>query len=309
MKLPPLPLVVLDTETTGFVPKVHRVIEFASMEARDGKMTEEYEQLFQHDEVPPTVEVLTRIKTPDLQNKPSFAETEPTIRKHLPEDALLVGQNIPFDIGMLKGEGIDLTARPWIDTSMLASLVFPELESYSLGYLSKVLELNHDPPHRALGDVRATAELLAKCWERLQTLPKELQDLAAGIMERAPEGYKKLFSILPKATAKKDPAWLRWKEDHAKDAGIAGIDLPSADKGKPTLMDEPLDPSHLISVIEGALKGKSTRTWIAVKNLHATLRTLPESVIKKIRVLYPPHVLIDVDAVLRNSEQKPKVEE
>src|SRR5258708_1651479 len=98
MKLPSLPLVVLDTETTGFVPRVHRVIEFASAEARDGKIVKEYEQLFKHDAVPPTVEVLTRIRTADLKDKPALADHRENILMHLPEDAILVGQNIPFDI-------------------------------------------------------------------------------------------------------------------------------------------------------------------------------------------------------------------
>ena len=306
MPLPSLPLVVLDTETTGFVPRTHRVIEFASAEVRDGKLKEEYEQLFHHAAVPPTVEVLTRIKTPELKDKPSFADCQEKILKHLPEDALLVGQNIPFDIGMLKGEGIDLTGRPYIDTSMLASLVFPELESYSLGYLSTVLNLNHNPPHRALGDVRATLELLEKCWERMLEMPQDLQDLAKAIMERAPAGYRMLFAALPPATAKKEPTWLSGTKSRSNKRTNASdpISVSVPGKGKPGLLDEPLDPSHLERVIEGALADPSVRHWIAVKNLRPVVRRLNENLLKKIRVLYPPHSLIDVDAVLRFSEQK-----
>ena len=75
MKLPPLPLVVLDTETTGFVPKVHRIIEFASMRAEGGEVTEMYEQLFSiPGEVPPQVQVLTRIKPAELVGKPTFEQ-------------------------------------------------------------------------------------------------------------------------------------------------------------------------------------------------------------------------------------------
>ena len=305
MKLPPLPLVVLDTETTGFVPRVHRVIEFASTQVRDGKPGKEYEQLFHHKEVPPVVQVLTRIKTADLQSKPPLADHRDEILSHLPDDALLVGQNIPFDIGMLKGEEIDLSERPYIDTSMLASLVFPELESYSLGYLSTVLKLNHNPPHRALGDVRATLELLSKCWERLLELPKDLHDLADAIMERGPKGYKMLFDALPAPTAKKEPKWLHWNEHSSIPSGsrdVIAMKVPA--KGKPELLDEPLDPLHLQSVIEGALKDSSTRHWIAVKSLRPVLRRLPGTLMKNIRVLHPPHALIDVDAVLRFSKQK-----
>jgi DNA polymerase III epsilon subunit-like protein len=303
MRLPTIPLVVLDTETTGFVPRVHRVIEFASIVCRDGKMESEYEQLLTTDEVPPVVQVLTRIKTVDLTDKPSFADKKDEILRAIPDDALIVGQNIPFDIGMLKGEGIDLSNRPWIDTSMLASLVFPELDSYSLGYLSRVLKLNHDPPHRALGDVRATLELLSKCWERLLELPKELRDVTDAVMQKAPEGYKQLFAALPPATSIKDPAWLRWKEDAAP--GKPGTPLPLAQPSKknPTLVEETLSPLHLQEIIEGALEDKKRRHWIAVKNLRAVTGRLPEALLKKLRVLHPPYLLIDAKAVERLSAQ------
>ena len=39
MQLPDLSLLVLDTETTGFVPRTHRIIEFAAMKIQGGEMT------------------------------------------------------------------------------------------------------------------------------------------------------------------------------------------------------------------------------------------------------------------------------
>ena len=52
MKLPALPLIVLDTETTGFVPRTHEIIEFASMRCEDGKVVDTYESLFTTEEIP-----------------------------------------------------------------------------------------------------------------------------------------------------------------------------------------------------------------------------------------------------------------
>lgn len=303
MRLPNIPLVILDTETTGFVPRVHRVIEFASTVCRDGKVEAEYEQLLSCEEIPPVVQVLTRIKTKDLSGKPSFVDKKEEILRAIPEDALIVGQNIGFDIGMLKGEGIDLSARPWIDTSMLASLVFPELDSYSLGYLSRVLKLNHDPPHRALGDVRATLELLSRCWERLLELPPEIREVTDAVMRKAPEGYRTLFAALPPATSKKDPTWLRWQEDPVKAKAGKPLPLPQPSLKTPTIVEETLSPLHLQEIIEGALEDDTRRHWIAVKNLRAVTGRLPEAVLQKVRVLHPPYALIDAAAVKRLSEQ------
>jgi DNA polymerase III epsilon subunit-like protein len=275
MTLPPLKLVVLDTETTGFVPRVHKIIEFASMSVENGEITKEYEQLFFAEEIPPHVEVLTHIKTADIQNSPKFDDRREEILALLPSGTLLVGQNLGFDLGMLKGHDIDVTQYPWIDTSMLASLVFPELESYSLGYLSTVLNLNHEPKHRALGDVRATLELLAACWERLCALPENEAKTIKEIMAKSSPGYQMLFEHLP--VQKNDtPWWLTQgtkEESHVKEAASA-IALPPDEKNGMFLIEEPLDPTHLERVIRAALEKPDTVHWVAVKNMDATLKRL-----------------------------------
>ena len=195
MNLPSVPLVVLDTETTGFVPRVNRVIEFACVRTKDGQIEDEYETLIGIDsDIPEAVSVITRIRPDDISGKPTFEERREEIISHIGEDTLVVGQNTPFDIGMLKGEGVDLSERPRIDTSMLASLVFPELESYSLGYVSSVLGLNHSPVHRALGDEHATLELLSRIWERLTELPENRLNEVKDIFSKSSEGYRMLGS-------------------------------------------------------------------------------------------------------------------
>ncbi|TSC59091.1 MAG: ATP-dependent DNA helicase DinG [Candidatus Peregrinibacteria bacterium Greene0416_19] len=298
MKLPPLPLVILDTETTGLVPRVHKVIEYAAVRVDGGKITDEYEQLFAHEEVPPVVEVLTRIRTADLAGKPSFADKKEDILSRIPADAVIVGQNIGFDFGMLKGEGLDLTDHPWIDTSMLASLVFPELESYSLGYLSTVLQLDHEPKHRAMGDVRATLSLLGKCWERLCALPQKRIDAAKEIAGRGPAGYKMLFDALTATTAKQDPSWLKRQKESGNESIVKPFALPPSQAGSVVLMEEPLDPLHMNKVIAAAIKDTKMTHWVTVKNLDATLRRLPSSLKenKELRILYPPMQLLDEES-------------
>jgi len=218
VKLPSFPFVVLDTETTGFIPKVHRVIEFASVRVENGEIVDRYETLIGiPGEIPPHVQVLTRIKQDAIKDKPDFDAVRAEIEKNIGKDTVIIGQNVGYDIGMLKGEGIDLSDRLWFDTSMIASLVFPELESYSLGYMSKVLNLNHEPVHRAMGDVHATLELLERCWERLMTLTPELQKVLQNVMQKAPDNYKLLFADLPAAKAKKNPSWLIMPKDQPFD--------------------------------------------------------------------------------------------
>ncbi len=296
VRLPDIPLIVLDTETTGFVPREHDIIEFASVRCEKGEIVDTYEHLFFAEEIPPHVEVLTRIKTPDVRDAPRFDDKRKEVLSHLEGGGLLVGQNIPFDLGMLKGHGIDLTERPWIDTSMLASLVFPELESYSLGYLSEVLHLNHAPKHRALGDVRATLELLSKCWERLLEATPLMQEQMVELFERSSPGYRLLAHALPASKVKKEPAWLSALTAKAESQNIPrGQALLRAKKGEIALQEEPIDPGFLASLIEESTKETSTRTWFGVKNLDASVRRLSRG-LASVRVISPPNHLLDTEA-------------
>lgn len=299
MRLPPLRLLVLDTETTGFVPKVHRVMEIACATVDKGKVQSEYDQLLSLPEgcdIPAAVQMLTRITPKDIEGQPTFEDIQPTLEKLLTDDTVIVGQNVKFDLGMLRGEGWDLTERPWIDTAMLASIVFPELASYSLGYVSKALSLTHDPPHRALGDVRATVELLSKCYERLTQLPAEDIAEIIRLSERGPEGYKRFFAAVASASSKR-PSWL--KAPTTKSIGkIAPVVLPPPALGTVHLAEEPIDPAFTPSVIAG-LKGP---TWLAVKNIEAAAErsALP----KDVTVIYPPEFVLSIDSVKKLLEQK-----
>jgi len=301
MHLPDIPFTVLDTETTGFVPKANRVIEFASVRVEGGKNIDEYETLISiPEEIPPPVQVLTHIRPAMLAGKPTMETLRETILKHIGPETLIVGQNVGFDIRMLKGEGIDLSERPWIDTSMLASLVYPELLSYSLGYVSQILALNHDPVHRALGDVHATLELLEKCWKRILELPEDRMAVLREIFLTSSLGYRLLGSGLPKKSASKTVApWFSGPRKRAPGSLAISASLSAAlavpQKGEPALVEETLDPSSLPSIVETAIEDRSTTHWITVKNLESALRRLsfPED---EVRVIYPPFLLLDPEA-------------
>ncbi len=297
VQLPDLTFVILDTETTGFVPRVHKIMEFAAITVKNREIVNTYEQLFSiDDQIPPHVRVLTRIHEDDLKEKPTFAEKKDEMMTLFEGDVILVGQNIPFDLSMLKGEGIDLTERAWIDTSMLSSVLFPELASYSLGYMSTVLRLTHEPKHRALGDVRATLALLERCTERLQELTAEDVEIIRGLAQRGPAGYKKFFSAC-EGTAKKQPKWLAMPRAKAPKAADSDITRVGESGERTECTEESLDPATLQEVIASLARKKGESFVVAVKNLDATLRKieLPDDVV----VLRPPEHHIDREAVKR----------
>lgn len=302
MRLPPLNFIVLDTETTGFVPRVHHVIEYASMTAKNGEVTDSYEQLFAvTEEIPPHVQVLTRIKPDDLVNKPVFIEKLPEIEAALKGADLLVGQNLGFDLGMIKGEGIDVTDKPWVDTSMLASLVFPEFRSFSLQYMSATLELNHAPAHRALGDVRATLELFGKIWERLLELSPEQLAFAKSVMGKSTPGYKMLFDALPDEGGS-GATWIVPRTRADVTVSDARAVLSPAAHGTVELQEEGLHSGCLQDILNAAAEDETVTRWIAVKNLENALKRIriPENV----TVVHPPQLLLNPEAAKKLSQQE-----
>lgn len=277
MPLPKTPFVVLDTETTGLIPQSDRVVELALQRFENGEKVAEYESLFKPEEkMGPVARVLTRLSDEDLMEAPVFSDEKPKIEKLL-EDAVIICQNYKFDVDMLKGEGLDLEEHPKADSAALASIVFPEAQSFSLGYLSAFLGLPHEPRHRAMGDVVATVALLEKVWERLGGLPEKTVKKIKEYAEKGPEGYGGLFSELKSLSSSE------WSPPQAggtsREVGGRGF-LDSLGSAKPSL-------AH------------SKRVWIAVKNLDSTLKECDTG---DFEPLFAPYFLLDPksrDALLK----------
>jgi DNA polymerase III epsilon subunit-like protein len=285
MQLPPLNFTVLDTETTGFIPKVNRVIEFASMQYNAGELVTEYETLIGIDgSIPKEVQTITRITDEAIAGKPSFDQVRAAIIESIGQNTIIVGQNIQFDIRMLKGEGIDLSDRIQLDTSMLASLVFPELESYSLPYMSEVLKLDHTPVHRALGDVRATMQLLSKCWERLQQITIEQYEQLEQMCSRSTGAYAALLAVLPKPMSVQKPQWWQIPGSQTYDFTENSRMNISTSSGL-TLIEEPLDPSFIQTVVVQAI-ASGVPHCVAVKNTNITMKQL--QAIDGVQYIEPP---------------------
>lgn len=295
MPLPPIDCLVLDTETTGFVPRVHRVIEIACVKVEGGQRGTVFEQLFSVPVlIPPHVKALTSIQDEDLVGKPIFSDILGQLQELAPAGTIIVGQNIAFDIGMLKGEGFDLTDYPRIDTAMLASIVFPELSSYSLGYVSQVLSLDHEPQHRALGDVYATLGLLERCWERLLLLPSRERSAILSLAARGPDGYRRLFETLPSSKKRSRPSWLERARAQKSVASHAPSRALSPSKNSNVLLLEDTLSQESISAVMSTVQAGSERTLCAVKNLDSLLSRglLPTDA----RVIFSPDAMLNPQA-------------
>ena len=141
------------------------------MRVRDGAVADEFSSLVKPSRpIPPFITSLTGI-TPAM-----VAEADPiaSVLERFMEwsglgasdSPVLVAHNASFDVGFLR-RAARVCARPWprvrvVDTLALARLALPRplVRNHKLGTVASYFGTATVPEHRALGDARATAEIL-----------------------------------------------------------------------------------------------------------------------------------------------------
>jgi DNA polymerase III epsilon subunit-like protein len=177
-------LLFLDTETTGNEDK-DRLCQIAYSDGHK-RVSALYKP-----PIPISIESMAvhHITEKMVAHKPAFefsVEHKELHERLHDEETILVAHNAPFDIGMLKKEGI--IPEKWIDTLRVARALDPEekISSYRLQYLRYLLDLNVEGmAHDALGDVL----VLEKLFDRLL---KKMTDENGGDEDKAIEEMMKI---------------------------------------------------------------------------------------------------------------------
>jgi exodeoxyribonuclease X len=143
-------LVFLDTETTGI--EDGRLVELAF----DGPNEDESWRGYFKPPVPISIEAMSvnHITEKMVEGAPVFATSNiPEIVRDALDGNVMVAHNAPFDIGVLKREGVEV--GEYIDTKRVAMRLLPDLPSHSLQYLRYALGLEVEAEaHSAAGDVK-----------------------------------------------------------------------------------------------------------------------------------------------------------
>ena len=167
---------VIDLETTGLDPLKCEIIEFGAARFVDGKLIERFSQLIKPSKsIPGEITRLTGIKDETVENSPSIAEIFDKYYQIVQGSLWIVGHNVSFDLGFLKGH---LTKQQFgvlegkaLDTAVLARILFPRLTRYSLAGLLGSFDVTRKQAHRALDDSIATGEVYLKMLSHLASLP------------------------------------------------------------------------------------------------------------------------------------------
>lgn len=155
--------VVVDVETTGGRPGLHRVTEIGAVKIRGGKIIEEWSSLINPQRsIPAHITRLTGISQQMVANAPVFAEIVDSFETFT-GDAIFAAHNVNFDYGFISAEFqmVDRRFRhPKICTCASMRKLYPGHRSYSLKNLCRDFNISLESHHRALCDAKAAAELL-----------------------------------------------------------------------------------------------------------------------------------------------------
>lgn len=161
-----IPVVYLDTETTGLYPALgHRVIELGAVRLEGGKKVGEFQTLLNPERpIEKRASKINHIYDQDVIDSPKFRDIAPALSEFI-DGALLIAHNAVFDAGFvgqeyqlinpnLQVDSLPLP-NPWLCTFKLARQYF-SFGRNNLAYIAHSLGIRVGQTHRALSDVLLT---------------------------------------------------------------------------------------------------------------------------------------------------------
>lgn len=166
-----LDFVAIDIETTGLDPSRDEIIELAATRFKSGKIEDQFSTLVKpHRGMPKYIEFLTHINPDDLSTAPEAKIALKDLFSFV-GDSVLVGHNVPFDIGFINyhsalNKGAVLTNKFW-DTQEISRVYFPFVSDHKLSTMLKFFHITPEAAHRATADAEASGLLLIAMTEHI----------------------------------------------------------------------------------------------------------------------------------------------
>ncbi|MGB4837445.1 MAG: exonuclease domain-containing protein [Saprospiraceae bacterium] len=156
---------VVDIETTGGLARRDRITEIAIVIFDGNTIVDRWESLINPERsIPFEITRITGITDDMVVGAPKFYEVAKKVVE-MTENAIFVAHNVRFDYSFLREEfaslGFTFTRRQ-LCTVILSRKAFPGLGSYSLGNLIRHFGIKVENRHRAMDDVLATVDILAR---------------------------------------------------------------------------------------------------------------------------------------------------
>jgi DNA polymerase-3 subunit epsilon len=174
MRLDDLPVVILDTETTGLDAHEDSVVSVAAVCAHGPRLFRNrlLDDLVDPGRpIPAASTAVHGITDAMVRGARAFPEVWADLQR-LARNRVVVGHNVAFDLTILRAE-CRRHGQPWqdpvfIDTLRLSARLNPSLGRHDLDALAPVYQIDIQGRHTALGDAMVTAELFFRMLPRLQ---------------------------------------------------------------------------------------------------------------------------------------------
>jgi DNA polymerase III alpha subunit (gram-positive type) len=160
-----LPLLSLDTETTGLDPTTDRIISLAAAPLLQGCLYLHQASNFLVNPgrpIPVMSTAIHGIADPDVATASTFADHAERIQTLL-QGYVLLGHNIIFDALILQHEigrlQADWQSPPLLDTLLLYATVQPQARNFGLDHAARKLRVSLAGRHTALGDALIVLDL------------------------------------------------------------------------------------------------------------------------------------------------------
>ena len=162
---------IIDIETTGLSKHYHKITEIAAAKIVEGEITETYQTLVNPMvRIPHFITRLTGIDNHLVRDSPTIRQVLPSFVKFLDKD-IFVAHNATFDYGFLHTNLFKHHAYKLCNnrlcTRKLANRLYPELSRRRLTDLCEHLGVRNEQEHRAMADVKATAEIFKQMINKL----------------------------------------------------------------------------------------------------------------------------------------------
>ncbi|MCH5186273.1 MAG: PolC-type DNA polymerase III, partial [Oscillospiraceae bacterium] len=162
-----------DIETTGLSKDINHITEIGAVKVSGGKVTDRWSTFVNpREKIPANIVKLTGITDDMVKNAPYIEDIFDEFARFC-DGCTAVAHNADFDMGFMKaaaqrmGKSFDL---PYLDTLMLARVLYPTLSNHKLGNLSKHLSVVLENHHRAVNDAKATADIFIKMTGKLKDM-------------------------------------------------------------------------------------------------------------------------------------------
>jgi DNA polymerase III epsilon subunit family exonuclease len=171
--------VAIDLETTGLRPDQDAITEIGAVKFVGPRILDTFQSFVNiSSALPYRIHRLTGITSSDLRHAPPLSALLGPLRAFI-GSAPLVGHSVAFDAAFLRRAGL-AHRNPLIDTYELASMLLPDLPSYTLASVADALQVPSSIHHRALADADLARAVFLTLMERLSALDTPtIEELAA----------------------------------------------------------------------------------------------------------------------------------